>query len=174
MNVIFLTVNNTIVGKFYMLDLGFSNQSGYLAPYKGTKYHLQEYNQGPPPRGKKQTFNHRHSQVRNAIECSFGVLKNKWRMLLHMPSYPTQKQSKIISACMALHNYIRESKLEDRDFEECDDDEEFIPMVDEPSRLRRQCRRRRHETQAQGENTRDDYNMNVFRDWIAEGLHRRR
>jgi len=91
-----------------------------------------------------------------------------------MPSYPPPKQSKIISACMAIHNYIRESKLEDRDFEECDDDEEFIPMVDEPSRLRRQCRRRRRETQAQGENTSDDYNMNAFRDWIAEGLHRRR
>jgi hypothetical protein len=66
-----------------------------------------------------------------------------------MPSYPPPKQSKIISACMAIHNYIRESKLEDRDFEECDDGEEFIPMVDEPSRLRRQ--RRRRTTQAQGQ-----------------------
>ena len=142
MFVTFVRVNITIVGKFYVVDSGFSNQPGYLAPYKGTKYHFQEYNQGPPPRGKKQTF--------ISIECSFGVLKNKWRMLLHMPSYPPPKQSKIISACMAIHNYIRESKLEDRDFEECDEDEEFIPMVDEPSRLRRQCRRRRCETQAQG------------------------
>ncbi|XP_066320550.1 protein ALP1-like [Miscanthus floridulus] len=38
-------------GKFYVVDSGFSNQPGYLAPYKGTKYHFQEYNQGPPPRG---------------------------------------------------------------------------------------------------------------------------
>ncbi|XP_066316089.1 uncharacterized protein [Miscanthus floridulus] len=37
-------------GKFYVVDSGFSNQPGYLAPYKGTKYHLQEYNQGPPTR----------------------------------------------------------------------------------------------------------------------------
>ena len=95
-------------------------------------------------------------------------------MLLHMPSYPTQKQSKIISACMALHNYIRESKLEDRDFEECDEDEEFIPMVDEPSRLRRRRQRRRRASQAQGANTSDDHDMNIFRDWIADGLHRRR
>ena len=108
MIVIFLTVNINIVGKFYVVDSGFSNQPGYLAPYKGTKYHFQEYNQGPPPRGKKQTFNHRHSQIRNAIERSFGVLKNKWRILLHMPSYPPPKQSQIISACMAIHNYIRE------------------------------------------------------------------
>ena len=170
----FLTVNINIVGKFYVVDSGFSNQPGYLAPYKGTKYHFQEYNQGPPPRGKKQTFNHRHSQIRNAIERSFGVLKNKWRILLHMPSYPPPKQSQIISACMAIHNYIRESKLEDRDFQECDDDEEFIPMVVEPSRLRRRHQRRRRATQAQGQNTSDDHNMNVFRDWIAEGLHRRR
>ena len=122
----------------------------------------------------KTTFNHRHSQVCNAIECSFGLLKNKWRMLLHMPSYPTQKQSKIISACMALHNYIRESKLEDRDFEECDEDEEFIPMVDEPSRLQHRRQRLRRASQAQGANTSDDHDMNVFRDWIADGLHRRR
>ena len=150
MFVTFVTINITIVGKFYVVDSGFSKQPGYLAPYKGTKYHFQEYNQGPPPRGKKQIFNYRHSQVRNAIERSFGVLKNKWRMLLHMPSYPPPKQSKIISACMAIHNYIRESKLENRDFEDSDDEEEFIPMVDEPSRLRHQCRRRRRETQAQG------------------------
>jgi len=25
-----------------------------------------------------------------------------------------------------------------------------------------------------GKHTSDDHNMNVFRDWIAEGLHRRR
>jgi len=91
-----------------------------------------------------------------------------------MPSYPPPKQSQIISACMAIHNYIRESKLEDRDFQECDDDEEFIPMGDEPIRLGRRHQRRRRATQAQGQNTSDDHNMNVFRDWIAEGLHRRR
>ena len=46
----------------------------------------------------------------------------KWRILLNLPSYPIEKQSKIIIAMMALHNFIRESLLYDRDFENYVDD----------------------------------------------------
>ena len=88
-----------------------------------------------------------------------------------MPSYPPSKQSKIILARMALHNLIRESRLQDTYFEECDDDEDFIPMVDEPSRARRQ--RRSHASQAQGKHNSDDRSMNDFHDWIAEEFYRR-
>ena len=35
----------------------------------------------------------------------------KWRVLLHMPSFPVEKQKKIIIACIALHNFIRDSAL---------------------------------------------------------------
>lgn len=48
-----------------------------MAPYRGTKYHLPEFQQGPMPRGKKDVFNFAHSSLRNVIERSFGVLKNK-------------------------------------------------------------------------------------------------
>ena len=58
-------------------------------------------------------FNHAHSSLRNVIERSFGVLKMKWRILKNLPSYPVNKQSKIIVACMALHNFIRECDLQD-------------------------------------------------------------
>jgi hypothetical protein len=61
-------------------------------------------------------FNHAHSSLRNVIERSFGVLKMKWRILLHLPSYPIEKQSKIIVACMTLHNFIRGHNLDDSDF----------------------------------------------------------
>jgi hypothetical protein len=40
------------------------------------------------------------------IEHYFGVLKLKWGILLDLPNYPMLKQSKIIHACMALHNFI--------------------------------------------------------------------
>ncbi|KAL6629318.1 hypothetical protein ACP70R_029083 [Stipagrostis hirtigluma subsp. patula] len=30
-------------GKFYLVDSGYPNKPGYLAPYKGTKYHLPEF-----------------------------------------------------------------------------------------------------------------------------------
>ncbi|CAO2207659.1 unnamed protein product [Urochloa humidicola] len=64
-------------GKFYLVDSGFPNHPGYLAPYKGTKYHLPEFRQGPRPRGKKEVFNYLHSSLRNVIERAFGVLKMK-------------------------------------------------------------------------------------------------
>uniref|UniRef100_J3LD71 Myb/SANT-like domain-containing protein n=1 Tax=Oryza brachyantha TaxID=4533 RepID=J3LD71_ORYBR len=64
-------------GKFYLVDLGYPNRLGFLAPYKGTKYHLPKFRAGPSPSGKKEVFNHLHSSLCNVIERSFGVLKMK-------------------------------------------------------------------------------------------------
>lgn len=93
-------------GKFYLVDSGYPNRIGYLAPFKGTKYHLAEFRQGPQACGKKEVFNCIHSFLLNIIKRAFGVLRMKWRVLLDLPSYPIEKQSKIIIACMALHNFI--------------------------------------------------------------------
>jgi hypothetical protein len=38
---------------FYLVDSGYPNRLGYLAPYKSTKYHVPEWRQGPAPRGKR-------------------------------------------------------------------------------------------------------------------------
>jgi hypothetical protein len=113
-------------------------------------------------RGKKETFNFAHSSLRNVIERSFEVLKMKWRILLDLPSYPMAKQSSIILACMALHNFIRESAIADRDFELVDRDENFVPMA-EPSSSQRNV------SNAQDEEE-EDQNMNAFRDKIVNGL----
>jgi hypothetical protein len=40
------------VGKYYIVDSGYPKWLGYLAPYKGTKYHLQEFRDGTEPEGK--------------------------------------------------------------------------------------------------------------------------
>ncbi|XP_072148472.1 protein ALP1-like [Setaria viridis] len=146
-------------GKFYLVDSGYPNRPGYLAPYKGTKYHLPEFQQGPRPRGKKEVFNYLHSSLRNVIERSFGVLKMKWRMLLDLPSYPLNKQSKIILASMALHNFIRESNMRDQDFDMCDQDEEYMPM---PTTAASQAS---GATNLLGD---EDIDMNAFRDAIAK------
>jgi hypothetical protein len=113
--------------KILPVDSGYPNHPGYLAAYKGTKYHLPEYRYGPEPQGKKEIFNFAHSSLRNVIERPFGVLKMKWRILLHMPSYAPYKQNQIIVACMALHNFIQLSEIVDRDFDRCDRDENYVP-----------------------------------------------
>ena len=117
------------------------------------------------PRGKKELFNYSHSSLRNVIERSFGVLKMKWRILLDLLSYPMAKQSQIIMACMAVHNFIRESALADTDFDMCDQDENYVPMAEASSSSQGNRRRIRQGDQ--------DRNMNQFRDWIADGLFRR-
>ena len=43
------------VGKYYLVDSGYPNRLGYLAPYKGTKYHLQEFRDGPSHNVKKSS-----------------------------------------------------------------------------------------------------------------------
>jgi hypothetical protein len=72
-------------------------------------------------------FNYLHSSLRNVIERAFGVLKQKWRILKAMPSFSPRTQKHIIIACMALHNFIRDSALHDDEFEKCDEDEDYIP-----------------------------------------------
>ncbi|XP_042482941.1 uncharacterized protein LOC122063292 [Macadamia integrifolia] len=44
-------------GKYYLVDLGFSNVPGYLAPFKNVCYHKQDYNHRRP-QGTKERFNH--------------------------------------------------------------------------------------------------------------------
>ena len=140
------------------VDSGYPNRPGYLAPYKGLTYHFQEYRDGTMPRGKKEHFNFTHSSLRNVIERCFGVLKNKWRILFHLPSYPQQKQSKIIVACIALHNFIRESQLADIDFDKCDQDENYVPLSMPTT------------TTNDSTNEMDSAAMNQFRAWVADGL----
>jgi hypothetical protein len=56
----------------------------------------------------------------------------KWRILGQLPSYLERKQTQIIIAYMTLHNFIRESALEDELFDKCDEDEDYAPSVEEP------------------------------------------
>ena len=46
------------------------------------------------------------------IERTFGVWKNKWRIIRNMPSFSFHIQILIVFATMALHNFVR---LNDRD-----------------------------------------------------------
>ena len=41
----------------------------------------------------------------------------KWRILLNVSSYPMEKQTKIIVATIALHNFIRDSAIADAHFD---------------------------------------------------------
>jgi hypothetical protein len=146
-----------------VVDAGYANRPGYLAPYKGTMYHIQDFQNVAELRGKKETFNYAHSSLRNVIERAFGVLKMKWRILLDIPSYPPRTQTKIICACMALHNFIRLSGLDDNDFGLLDQHVHYVPpeaLVDQPETV-------------DAPDYLDVQQMNAFRDYIADHLYNR-
>uniref|UniRef100_A0A0A8ZIA9 DDE Tnp4 domain-containing protein n=1 Tax=Arundo donax TaxID=35708 RepID=A0A0A8ZIA9_ARUDO len=48
----------------------------------------------------------------------------KWRILLKMHSYDVDKQSQIITATMALHNFIRDSAIDDAHFDNISGDDD--------------------------------------------------
>ena len=75
-----------------------------------------------------------------------------------MPSYPQPKQSKIIVACIALHNFIRQSQLPDIEFDKCDEDENYVPLSMPTT------------TTNDSTNEMDSAAMNQFRAWAADGL----
>ena len=79
---------------------------------------------------------------------------------MQMPSYAPHKQSQIIVACMALHNFVRTSGIVDRDFDRCDRDENYVPPEASCSQPRTS------QTSARDESAM----MNAFRDSIALGL----
>ena len=141
-----------------MVDAGYPNRPGYLSPYKCTRYHVEQFQNGLPPQGMNETFNHAHAKVRNVIERSFGVLKMKFRILLNMSCFPEDKQTRIIVACMALHNFIRENRIADIEFDACDADENYNPFPTTTSDW------------PEDEPFIEDVNMNVFRDQLAYDL----
>ena len=96
-----------------MVDAGYTNCEGFLAPYRGQRYHLNEWRQGYQPQTAHECFNMRHSAARNVIERCFGILKLRWAILRSTSYYPVNIQNRYIVACCLLHNLIRGDNVED-------------------------------------------------------------
>lgn len=71
---------------------------------------------------ERRIFNYRHSRARRCIECAFGVLASKWRILKTTIETKTETAEIIVLASIALHNaIICHEGNRDTDFEEWDD-----------------------------------------------------
>ena len=53
-------------------------------------------------------FNLKHSQTRIKVEQAFGLLKGRWRCLLHNLEISYEIVSHIVTACCILHNICEE------------------------------------------------------------------
>ena len=109
-------MSDIITGKYYLVDAGYANRDGFLAPHRQVAYHISDHRRNR--RGPQELFNYRHASLRNVIERTFGVLKKRFRILNGMNNYPLDKQGKIVMACCVLHNYIRMYNMEDPIFKQ--------------------------------------------------------
>ncbi|KAI8572658.1 hypothetical protein RHMOL_Rhmol01G0216600 [Rhododendron molle] len=94
-------------GHYYLVDAGYTNGNGYLAPHRGQRYHINIWRQGHRLTSEEEFFNMKHSTARNCIERSFGVLKILFTILRSPSYYPKRTQCRIVSACCLLHNLIK-------------------------------------------------------------------
>lgn len=146
-------------GKYYLVDSGYPLREGYMCPYRKTRYHLKQFDT-KGPENLHEIFNYHHSCLRNVVERSFGVLKSKWQILKGIPFYPMEKQSKIIVACFALHNFAMDNKEPDMDVHDVFGEDKYL------CRLGQQIGSTHNWLAA----TADD-DIGTVRDWIAAGLY---
>ncbi|XP_056692169.1 uncharacterized protein [Spinacia oleracea] len=118
-------------GKYYLADKGYPDRRGYLVPYPKIRYHKSQF-EYVPPKNDRETFNRWHSSLRSCIERSFGVLKQRWKILTKMPQFSIEMQIQIMVATFALHNYIRINSPDDPLFRVLEDYPNFIPSFELP------------------------------------------
>ncbi|CAN1817208.1 Putative nuclease HARBI1 [Linum perenne] len=123
-------------GKYYLCDAGYTNAKGFLAPYRGQRYHLQEWGRNRP-RTPEEYFNMKHASARNVIEKAFGILKMRWAFLRDTSWYSPRMVGIFFNACILLHNFIRKEGGVDV-FEmayvpPAEEEETFVESIDEPA-----------------------------------------
>ena len=97
-------------GRYYLADAGYGNSDALMVPYRGVRYHLKEWGSSANrpvlicacssgtmtmcrPQNHKELFNYRHAQLRNVIECIFGVVKRRFKVLVIAQEYSPETQS---------------------------------------------------------------------------------
>ncbi|XP_056424381.1 uncharacterized protein LOC130363079 [Hyla sarda] len=76
-------------------DEAFQMSKNLLKPYSGRRLNPQ-----------RRIFNYRLTRARRYVECSFGILTNKWRILTTSIQVKPESVDKIIKACVVLHNFL--------------------------------------------------------------------
>ncbi|XP_071917034.1 uncharacterized protein [Coffea arabica] len=108
-------------GRYYLVDAAYKNAPGFMPPYKNVG------SESPA----KALFNTRHSQLRNVIERTFGVLKKRFKWLKGpVDNFYMSTQISIVIACCALHNFLRMHQPEDAHFQRFESED--VHLNEEP------------------------------------------
>lgn len=91
-------------------------------------YPISTWLQKPYPEGTRDPaeirFNYALSSARVQVECAFGILKNRWRILNCMEEANVGRVSKIVIACAVLHNFciLADDEWDDEDYDNDEDE----------------------------------------------------
>lgn len=92
----FLPENDMRVPFVLVGDEAFAMSNVVMRPYGGHSLPI-----------KKRVFKYRLTRARRFIECSFGILSNKWRILHRPLNVGMDLAIDIVKACVLLHNFVR-------------------------------------------------------------------
>ncbi|KAG8383971.1 hypothetical protein BUALT_Bualt04G0069300 [Buddleja alternifolia] len=63
------------ISSYYLVDVGYTNGEGFLAPFRGQRYHLNDWSEGHQPSTPEEFFNMKHYSARNIIDRMYGDIK---------------------------------------------------------------------------------------------------
>lgn len=89
-------LDNTSLPYIFVGDDAFGLAKNIMCPYVGKQL----------PHVKK-VFNYRLSRARRYIECTFGIMANKWRVFHRPLNVNIDFAESIVLACCVLQNYVR-------------------------------------------------------------------
>ncbi|XP_075479525.1 uncharacterized protein LOC142520435 [Primulina tabacum] len=150
-------------GKIFLLDCGYANRHQFLPPFRGVRYHLQEFTgQGRHPEDTKELFNLHHASLRNVIERIFGIFKSRFKIFKTAHPFPYTTQAELVLACAGLHNFLRK---------ECRSDEfPAEPENEVPQPSSKQIYEDKNFDQIFGTEEQQRTNANAWRDTIANRI----
>ena len=83
-------------GMYFICDGGYLRWQTLVCPYAGTA-----------ETGCRGYYNSNLVSVRKDVECTFGILKKRWRILDYGLNYYCMKQcEKVFTVCCVLHNML--------------------------------------------------------------------
>lgn len=86
----------TLFPYVFIGDEAFGLSTNIMRPYGGNNLSTE-----------KKIFNYRLSRARRYIECTFGILTNKWRILHRPLNVHTELAKSIVRTLCVLHNFVR-------------------------------------------------------------------
>ncbi|KAJ9545498.1 hypothetical protein OSB04_025205 [Centaurea solstitialis] len=87
-----------VPSNYYLADAGYINDEDFLAPYRGIRNHLQEWEDASrAPTTKEEYFNMKHSHVRNIIERTYMTTDPHENSTLTTEDMPTREDHSLPS-----------------------------------------------------------------------------